>query len=204
MTGALSVLVVLALLFAVLAIVVAGVVAARFVALWRGLRRMHKRFVFLEQTRGDARREINRTALRVAALEHAAGVAPPSEYRDLRKVRPVDFEADELADELAEADETGHLRKLGDELADGVVNLTADAGVPDVPARTPRLGDKVTVDLTTDEVHEIGGRFVDDERRFAGEVRGVDHVKKFACVMPPGGDWPETKPFAWERLHFVA
>jgi len=174
----LVVLVSIALLGSAAALVLASIVAARFVALWRGIRRLHTRFVFLEQTRGDARREINRTALRVAALEHVAGVAPPSEYRDLRKVRPVDFEADELADELARADELGHLRKLGAEL-----------GATDEP-RTPHLGDKVEVDDAGDV--------------FAGEVRGVDHVKRIACVMPPGGDWPEVKQFAWEKLRFVA
>jgi hypothetical protein len=124
-----------ALAVSVLAFVVAGVVAFRFRRTWRALRSLHNRFSTLEQTRGDARREINRCAVRVAELEHRAGVAPASVYQDLRKVRPVDAELDELDDAAAAAAEQ----------------------------RTPRLGDRVTCDRNEKLAGEV--RVVDHAGR---------------------------------------
>lgn len=115
----LALLVVVALLAAAAALVVAGVVAAKFRKVWRALRSLHTRFAALEQTRGDARREINKCALRVAELEARAGIAPPSVHHDLRKVRPVEFDEDEANDAAA-----------------------AETELPP-PPRVPRLGDRV-------------------------------------------------------------
>lgn len=139
-------------LFAALSLGLSGVVALKFFKLWRAVRRLHQRFSFLEVTRGDARREINATAVRLAKLEHVAGLAPESVHHDMRKVTPRDFDGDELADELAEADERALLAEkwgTGEE-------------------RTPHLGDKVVAD------NGLGG--------FEGEISVVDHVRRQVSV----------------------